>query len=81
MFTLYKKIFLLGTSVFVGVRNRISLIVHLSFIFSNESHTKAAHVPLYPLLQTIRKLGNGVGTVNSFSFAPELNYLFPVTVN
>jgi hypothetical protein len=26
-------------------------------------------------------MGNGVGTIDSFSFVPELNYLFPVTVN
>lgn len=26
-------------------------------------------------------MGNRVDTTDSFSFAPELNYLFPVTVN
>lgn len=46
VYSAQREIFLLGTSVFVWVRNRISLIVHLSFISSNESHTKATHVPL-----------------------------------
>lgn len=63
------------------MRNRASPIIHLSLTSLSESHTREQTLPSPLLLQKIRKMGNGVDTTDSFSFAPELNYLFPVTVN
>lgn len=70
-----------GQQCFVGRRTRTSPIIHLSITFLNESHTKKQTLSSSLLLQKIRKMGNGVGTIDSFSFDPELNYLYPVTVN
>lgn len=63
------------------MRNRVSPIIHVSLTFLSASHSREQTLPSPLLFQKIRKMGNGVDTIDSFSFALELNYLFPVTVN
>lgn len=53
----------------MGRRSRASAIIHLSLSFLSESHIGEQTFPSPLLLQKIRKMGNGVDTIDSFSFA------------
>lgn len=64
----------------MGRRSRASAIIRLSLSFLSESHIREQTFPSPLLLQKIRKMGNGVDTIDSFSL-PRIKLFVPVTVN
>lgn len=58
-------------SAFAGMRNKASPIIQLSLTFLSESHSREQTLPSPLLLQKIRKMENGIDTIDSFSFAQD----------